>query len=218
MKTYIIRIFRTKFYFINIWDQSISTKIILLSGYKRSDVTFLLSSWSWMIFERIWAGKGKRRRCKETASIEGGQFFDNCSVKTGEAAANRRQSRPDTIFAFVFNPCIAPRQFRLRGPMGHNGGLTKGWSGPPLINRGLQGKSDSCAGFYREDEWVNREMAYESGVAGDATRNKSRFFPIQQEGKNKNNGIEDTFPACLGFRANSPVTRSIHAPFLSITK
>lgn len=75
---------------------------------------------------RIWAGKGKRRRCKETASIEGGQFFDNCSVKTGEAAANRRQSRPDTIFAFVFNPCIALRQFRLRGPMGHNGGLTKG--------------------------------------------------------------------------------------------
>lgn len=73
---------------------------------------------------RIWAGKGKR--CKETAWIEGGQFFDNCSVKTGEAAANRRQSRPDTIFAFVFNPCIAPRQFRLRGPMGHNGGLTKG--------------------------------------------------------------------------------------------
>lgn len=126
-----------------------------------------------MIFERIWAGKGKRRRCKETASIEGGQFFDNCSVKTGEAAANRRQSRPDTIFAFVFNPCIAPRQFRLRGPMGHNGGLTKGWSGPPLINRGLQGKSDSCAGFYREDEWVNREMAYESGVAGDATNRVS---------------------------------------------
>lgn len=33
--------------------------------------------------------------------------------------------------------------------------------GSPLINRGLQGKSDSCAGFYREDEWVNREMAYD---------------------------------------------------------
>ena len=64
----------------------------------------------------------KRRSvvCKGTAAIEGGQFFRNRSVKTGEAAANRRQSRPDTIFAFVFNPSVAPRQFRLRGPMAHN--------------------------------------------------------------------------------------------------
>lgn len=52
------------------------------------------------------------------------------------------------------------------------------------------------------------EKWHTTEVAGDATRNKSHCFPIQEEEKNKNNRIEDTFP--LGFCANSRVTKSIY--------
>lgn len=55
--------------------------------------------------------------------------------------------------------------------------------GSPLINRGLQGKSGSCAGFYREDEWVNREMAYE--LATRQETNRVAFPMKRKEEKNK---------------------------------
>lgn len=63
--------------------------------------------------------------------------------------------------------------------------------GSPLINRGLQGKSGSCAGFYREDEWVNREMAYE--LATRQETNRVAFQWKERKRKIRNNGVEDIF-------------------------
>lgn len=96
------------------------------------------------------------------------QYFDNCSVKTDEAVANRRRarSRPDTISAFVFNPFVAPlspnpptspspsssssRQFRLRGPVGFTmpGLAQREMIGPPPINRG-EGEGERGGGENR---------------------------------------------------------------------
>lgn len=52
------------------------------------------------------------------------------------------------------------------------------------------------------------EKWHTTGVAGDATRNKSHCFPIQKEEKNKNDRIRRYF-CRLGFCANSGVSRKV---------
>lgn len=100
--------------------------------------------------------EGKKKITTQRRS-KGGQLFDNCSVKTDEAVANRRRAvTPRHYTRFCIQSLRRPSAISFTWPSGSQWPVHKGMIGSPPINRGLQGKSDSCAGFYREDEWVNR--------------------------------------------------------------
>lgn len=100
---------------------------------------------------------------EEIANRRGLQFFDNCSVKsTDEAVANRRRTvTPRYYILFCIQSLRCPSAISFTWPSGSQ------WLGSQRDDRvaankpGLPGKGrgrelDSCAGFYHEDEWVNR--------------------------------------------------------------
>lgn len=117
---------------------------------------------------------------KKMSPIERGQFFGNCCVKT---AKPRRivASHAQILYSLLYSTPPSPLGNFVYVDQWLTIGSHKGMIGSPPINQGLQEKSDSCAGFYREDEWVDGKMAYiddDVDVAGVVPLDENRIYVL----------------------------------------